>query len=115
MEEEGCPSPLPSAGTEEPSHEKMPLSYVEMEEDAHPSVSRQLSTGECSPGPEHGPEFGTVLSPPIPLQAVRGSAPAPPARTAHGWRTAAQPTPGPSAAEPACTPTSHPAPTTRTR
>lgn len=53
VEEEGCPSPLPSAGTEEPSHEKMPLSYVEMEEDAHPSVSRQLSTGSegLSPGP----------------------------------------------------------------
>ncbi|XP_021262005.1 SAM and SH3 domain-containing protein 3 isoform X2 [Numida meleagris] len=45
VEEEGCPSPLPSAGGEEPSHEKMPLAYLEMEEDAHPSFSRQLSSG----------------------------------------------------------------------
>ncbi|XP_015715544.1 SAM and SH3 domain-containing protein 3 isoform X3 [Coturnix japonica] len=53
VEEEGCPSPLPSAGTEEPSCEKMPLSYMEIEEDARPSVSRQLSSGSevLSPGP----------------------------------------------------------------
>ncbi|POI31986.1 hypothetical protein CIB84_004264 [Bambusicola thoracicus] len=61
VEEEGCPSPLPSAGTEEPSHEKMPLSFVEMEEDARPSVSRQLSSGSegLSPGPasQDGPRL----------------------------------------------------------
>lgn len=54
VEEEGSLCPLsPASSTEEPSHEKMPLSYLEMEEDRHPSVSRQLSSGSevSSPGP----------------------------------------------------------------
>ncbi|XP_075018741.1 SAM and SH3 domain-containing protein 3 isoform X1 [Calonectris borealis] len=54
VEEEGSLCPLsPASSTEEPSHEKMPLSYLEMEEDRHPSLSRQLSSGSevSSPGP----------------------------------------------------------------
>ncbi|OXB57153.1 hypothetical protein ASZ78_000554 [Callipepla squamata] len=53
VEEEGCPSPLPAAGAEEPSHEKMLLANTEMEEDMHPSISRQMSSGSegLSPGP----------------------------------------------------------------
>lgn len=54
VEEEGSLCPLSPAGsTEEPSHEKVPLSYLEMEEDGHPSISRQLSSGSevSSPGP----------------------------------------------------------------
>ncbi|NXS63174.1 SASH3 protein, partial [Brachypteracias leptosomus] len=51
VEEEGSPCPpSPAGSTEEPSQEKMPLSYLEMEEDGHPSISRQLSSGEPSPG-----------------------------------------------------------------
>ncbi|XP_014811543.1 PREDICTED: SAM and SH3 domain-containing protein 3 isoform X2 [Calidris pugnax] len=53
MEEEGSPCPLSPAGnTEGPSHEKVPLSYVEMEEDGHPALGRQLSSGSevSSPG-----------------------------------------------------------------
>ncbi|KAM6061326.1 SAM and SH3 domain-containing protein 3 isoform 2-T2 [Chlamydotis macqueenii] len=52
-EEEGSLCPLsPASSTEEPSHEKVPLSYLEMEEDGHPSLSRQLSSGSevSSPG-----------------------------------------------------------------
>ncbi|KAI6078396.1 SAM and SH3 domain-containing protein 3 isoform X1 [Aix galericulata] len=55
-EEEGSPSPLsPTSSTEEPSHEKVPLSYMELEEDGHPAVSRQLSSGSeaSSPGPNN--------------------------------------------------------------
>lgn len=44
-----CPL-SPASSTEEPSHEKVPLSYLEMEEDRHPSISRQLSSGEPGPG-----------------------------------------------------------------
>ncbi|NXW60739.1 SASH3 protein, partial [Eurystomus gularis] len=54
VEEEGSPCPSSPAGsTEEPSHEKMPLLYLEMEEDGHTSISRQLSSGSevSSPGP----------------------------------------------------------------
>ncbi|XP_074738626.1 SAM and SH3 domain-containing protein 3 isoform X2 [Strix uralensis] len=54
VEEEGSPCPLsPASSMEEPSHEKLPLSYLEMEEDGHPSISRQLSSGSevSSPGP----------------------------------------------------------------
>ncbi|XP_064319587.1 SAM and SH3 domain-containing protein 3 isoform X1 [Phalacrocorax carbo] len=54
VEEEGslCPQP-PAGSTEEPSHEKVPMSYMEMEEDGHPSISRQPSSGSevSSPGP----------------------------------------------------------------
>ncbi|NXO50248.1 SASH3 protein, partial [Aramus guarauna] len=46
VEEEGSLCSLSPASTvEELSHEKMPLSYLEMEEDGHPSLSRQLSSG----------------------------------------------------------------------
>ncbi|CAM9379908.1 unnamed protein product [Bubo scandiacus] len=54
VEEEGSPCPLsPASSMEEPSHEKLPLSYLEMEEDGHPPISRQLSSGSevSSPGP----------------------------------------------------------------
>lgn len=64
MEEEGSLCPLSPAGsTEEPSHEKVPLSYLEMEEDGHPSVSRQLSSGEPGPGrtPAPHPAAGSIL------------------------------------------------------
>ncbi|NWR54159.1 SASH3 protein, partial [Bucorvus abyssinicus] len=53
-EEEGSSCPLSPAGsTEEPSHEKVPLSYLEMEEDGHQSLGRQLSSGSeaSSPSP----------------------------------------------------------------
>ncbi|XP_009282875.1 PREDICTED: SAM and SH3 domain-containing protein 3 [Aptenodytes forsteri] len=53
-EEDGSLCPLsPASSTEEPSHEKVPLSYLEMEEDGHPSISRQLSSGSevSSPSP----------------------------------------------------------------
>uniref|UniRef100_A0A8C3J2Y0 SAM and SH3 domain containing 3 n=1 Tax=Calidris pygmaea TaxID=425635 RepID=A0A8C3J2Y0_9CHAR len=53
VEEEGSPCPLSPAGNMEgPSHEKVPLSYVEMEEDGHPALGRQLSSGSevSSPG-----------------------------------------------------------------
>ncbi|NWH80701.1 SASH3 protein, partial [Piaya cayana] len=55
VEEEDSPGPLsPADSTDEPSHEKVPLSYLEMEEDGHPSISRQLSCGSeaSSPGPQ---------------------------------------------------------------
>ncbi|NXC75905.1 SASH3 protein, partial [Anhinga anhinga] len=65
VEEEGslCPPP-PAGSTEEPSHEKVPLSYMEMEEDGHPSISRQLSSGEPGPGstPAPRPATGHVLT-----------------------------------------------------
>ncbi|KAK2516949.1 Sash3, partial [Columba livia] len=45
-EDEGSLCPLsPGSSTEEPSHDKLPLSYLEMEEDGHPPISRQLSSG----------------------------------------------------------------------
>ncbi|XP_054695258.1 SAM and SH3 domain-containing protein 3 isoform X3 [Grus americana] len=53
VEEEGSLCSLSPASTmEELSHEKMSLSYLEMEEDGHPSLSRQLSSGSevSSPG-----------------------------------------------------------------
>ncbi|XP_037264469.1 SAM and SH3 domain-containing protein 3 isoform X2 [Falco rusticolus] len=54
VEEEGSLCPLsPASSTEETSHEKVPPSYLEMEEDGHPSIGRQLSSGSelSSPGP----------------------------------------------------------------
>ncbi|NXJ86152.1 SASH3 protein, partial [Trogon melanurus] len=53
VEEEGSPCPLSPGGCGgEPSHAKLPLSYLESEEDEHPSMSRQLSSGSdiSSPG-----------------------------------------------------------------
>lgn len=50
-EDEGSLCPLsPGSSIEEPSHDKLPLSYLEMEEDGHPSISRQLSSGKPGPG-----------------------------------------------------------------
>ncbi|NXA45938.1 SASH3 protein, partial [Nothocercus julius] len=50
VEEDGSPSPLsPTSSIEEPSQDKVPLSYLEGEEDGHPSLGRQLSSGERSP------------------------------------------------------------------
>ncbi|NXE54862.1 SASH3 protein, partial [Casuarius casuarius] len=54
VEEEGSLSPLsPASSIEEPSHDKVPLSYLEMEEDGHPPIGRQLSSGDevSSPSP----------------------------------------------------------------
>ncbi|XP_032641819.1 SAM and SH3 domain-containing protein 3 isoform X3 [Chelonoidis abingdonii] len=56
--EEGSMSPMSLDGSlEEPSLEKMPLSYVELEEDVHTPLSRQTSSGSelgctspCTPG-----------------------------------------------------------------
>ncbi|NXL64522.1 SASH3 protein, partial [Chordeiles acutipennis] len=66
VEEEGSPSPLsPASSTEESSHQKMPLSYLEMEEDGQqPSLSRQLSSGEPGPGgmPAPRPTAGHILT-----------------------------------------------------
>ncbi|NXE13825.1 SASH3 protein, partial [Lophotis ruficrista] len=64
-EEEGSLCPLsPASSTEEPSHEKVPLSYLEMEEDGHPSLSRQLSSGEPGRGvmPDPCPAAGHILT-----------------------------------------------------
>ncbi|XP_064015316.1 SAM and SH3 domain-containing protein 3 isoform X2 [Pogoniulus pusillus] len=57
-EESPCP-PSPCGSVEEPSHEKVPLSYLEMEGGGHPPVSRQLSSGSevPSPGPESSPAY----------------------------------------------------------
>ncbi|XP_075291806.1 SAM and SH3 domain-containing protein 3 isoform X2 [Opisthocomus hoazin] len=54
VEEEGSPCPPSPAGSvEEPRPEKVPLSHLETEEDGHPSLSRQPSSGSevSSPGP----------------------------------------------------------------
>ncbi|XP_025927942.1 SAM and SH3 domain-containing protein 3 isoform X2 [Apteryx mantelli] len=54
VEEEGSlPSLSPASSIEESSQDKVPLSYLEMEEDGHPSISRQLSSGSevSSPSP----------------------------------------------------------------
>ncbi|NXE84915.1 SASH3 protein, partial [Cochlearius cochlearius] len=65
VEEEGslCP-PSPAGSTEEPSHEKVPLSYLEVEEDGHPRISRQLSSGEPGPRgtPAPRPAAGHILT-----------------------------------------------------
>lgn len=52
MEEEGSPCPLsPASSMEEQSQEKVPLSYLELEEeeDGRPALGRQMSSGEASP------------------------------------------------------------------
>ncbi|NXR20682.1 SASH3 protein, partial [Cinclus mexicanus] len=56
VEEEGSPCPLsPGSSTEEhshgeQSHEKVPLSYLELEEeDGRPALARQMSSGEAGP------------------------------------------------------------------
>lgn len=62
MEEEGSPCPLsPASSTEERSHDKVPLSYLELEEeeDGRPALGRQMSSGEASPN-------GTLASRPQP-------------------------------------------------
>ncbi|XP_062440699.1 SAM and SH3 domain-containing protein 3 [Rhea pennata] len=54
VEEEGSPSPLsPASSIEEPSQDKVPLSYLEMEEDGHPPIGCQMSSGSevSSPSP----------------------------------------------------------------
>ncbi|NXW07103.1 SASH3 protein, partial [Fregetta grallaria] len=79
VEEEGSLCPLsPASSTEEPSHEKMPLSYLEMEEDGHPSISRQLSSGEPGPGrtPAPRPTARTILTP-LPSTGSEVSSPGP--------------------------------------
>ncbi|NXD37375.1 SASH3 protein, partial [Copsychus sechellarum] len=51
-QEEGSPCPLsPGGSTEEQSRDKVPLSYLELEEeeDGRPALARQLSSGEASP------------------------------------------------------------------
>ncbi|NWV75760.1 SASH3 protein, partial [Dasyornis broadbenti] len=55
VEEEGSPCPLsPVSSAEERSHDKVPLSYLELEEeeDGRPTLGRQLSSGSdiASPG-----------------------------------------------------------------
>ncbi|NXJ14519.1 SASH3 protein, partial [Odontophorus gujanensis] len=77
VEEEGCPPPLPAAGAEEPSHEKMLLANTEMEEDTHPSLSRQMSSGERGPSPEHGPKSGAGAEPSCPPAGSEGLSPGP--------------------------------------
>lgn len=86
-EEEGSPSPLsPTSSMEEPSHEKVPLSYMELEEDGHPAVSRQLSSGEHGPQPAPSPSPSPSPCPdPVslsPTQAARRPALAPTTGTA---------------------------------
>lgn len=52
MEEEGSPCPLsPASSVEEQSHDKVPLSYLELEEeeDGRPALRRQTSSGEATP------------------------------------------------------------------
>ncbi|NXX85788.1 SASH3 protein, partial [Urocolius indicus] len=56
-EEEGSPCPLSPGGSVEEPGNKVPLSYLETEEDGHPSLSRQLSSGE--PGPMSSPGPGS--------------------------------------------------------
>ncbi|NWJ05185.1 SASH3 protein, partial [Crypturellus undulatus] len=52
LEEDGSPSPLsPTSSIEEPSQDKVPLSYLEGEEDGHPSLGRQLSSGDEAASP----------------------------------------------------------------
>ncbi|NXA70189.1 SASH3 protein, partial [Mohoua ochrocephala] len=53
-EEEGSPCPLsPASSTEERSHDKVPLSYPELEEeeDGRPALGRQMSSGSDIPSP----------------------------------------------------------------
>ncbi|KAF1663866.1 SAM and SH3 domain-containing protein 3, partial [Aptenodytes patagonicus] len=78
-EEDGSLCPLsPASSTEEPSHEKVPLSYLEMEEDGHPSISRQLSSGEPGPGrtPAPHPTAGHILTS-LPSTGSEVSSPSP--------------------------------------
>ncbi|NWS81511.1 SASH3 protein, partial [Toxostoma redivivum] len=51
-EEEGSPCPVsPGSSTEEQSHDKVPLSYLELEEDGRPALARQMSSGSDIPSP----------------------------------------------------------------
>ncbi|NXY38716.1 SASH3 protein, partial [Pomatorhinus ruficollis] len=54
VEEEGSPCPLsPASSVEEQSHDKVPLSYLELEEeeDGRPALGRQMSSGSNIPSP----------------------------------------------------------------
>ncbi|NWY48710.1 SASH3 protein, partial [Sylvia atricapilla] len=54
VEEEGSPCPLsPTSSVEEQSHDKVPLSYLELEEeeDGRPALRRQTSSGSNIPSP----------------------------------------------------------------
>ncbi|XP_041280308.1 SAM and SH3 domain-containing protein 3 isoform X2 [Onychostruthus taczanowskii] len=54
VEAEGPPCPLsPASSVEEQSHDKVPLSYLELEEeeDGHPALGRQMSSGSDIPSP----------------------------------------------------------------
>lgn len=112
------PCPLsPASSVEEQSHDKVPLSYLELEEeeDGRPALGRQMSSGEASPNGTlvPRPQLGISCLTPSSLQAATFPALAIPG-TASSWRRPSQPTPAPSAAGPASTPTSPPAPMTRT-
>ncbi|NWU45311.1 SASH3 protein, partial [Hylia prasina] len=51
VEEEGSPCPLsPGSSVEEQSHDKVPLSYLELE-DGRPALGRQMSSGSDIPSP----------------------------------------------------------------
>ncbi|NXY88740.1 SASH3 protein, partial [Alcedo cyanopectus] len=77
VEEEGsvCP-PSPSGSMEESSHEKVPLSYLETEEDGHVSISRQLSSGKPGPGDTSPSPHGHILTP-LPSTGSEASSPGP--------------------------------------
>ncbi|XP_027518168.1 SAM and SH3 domain-containing protein 3 isoform X1 [Corapipo altera] len=68
VEEEGSPCPLsPDGSAEERSHDKVPLSYLELEEeeDGRPPLSRQMSSGSDIPSPG-GPRDGLQLEETVP-------------------------------------------------
>ncbi|XP_064283397.1 SAM and SH3 domain-containing protein 3 isoform X3 [Passer domesticus] len=54
VQAEGPPCPLsPASSVDEQSHDKVPLSYLELEEeeDGHPALGRQMSSGSDIPSP----------------------------------------------------------------
>ncbi|XP_051647117.1 SAM and SH3 domain-containing protein 3 isoform X2 [Manacus candei] len=71
VEEEGSPCPLsPDGSAEERSHDKVPLSYPELEEeeDGRPPLSRQMSSGSDIPSPG-GPRDSLQLEETVPAYA----------------------------------------------